>query len=114
MSHRNRLYNLAFRGWLITAVVCLLASSALGQAENDKDVETANQKPEATAQEDGIATPPVTPAPPAKSDSASVYQANCDSPKSRDEADLCEQRRMAAAAEETVKWTRITARSVKH
>ena len=106
MPYGYRLHNAALRGWLIAAVLCLLTNPVLAQAQNQQDIKTTDQQPEAAAEQKKAPAPPITPAPPAKSGGTTVYKSDCESPKSRGEADLCEQRRMADAAEETVGWVK--------
>ena len=98
--------------YLAFGIVLCLATGVLGQTHDKKDIQRADQKPETQAQAQAKPAAPIAPiktVPPAERSSAAKYKPDCDSPNSREDADLCEQRRMAKAAEETVEATRDAA-----
>lgn len=99
MPFSDRLHHIAVRGCLALALCALLSGHGSAQ-------ENATSPPKQT-QEQQPDTPrlPGIPAdqPEAQPD-PEYYKASCDKPKSREDADLCEQRRMAQAAEAAVWW----------
>ncbi len=101
MSNRHRLPYAALGGYL---AVFLGVGIALGQSLDQGDVKGKETPAPTEQRQEAPSAPSVSPAIPAETGSGSVYSPDCDSPKSRDEADLCEQRRMADAAYETVEW----------
>lgn len=100
MFDRYRVQNLALRGCLIAAL--LLAAGAPSQAADEPVSEPVTTEAET---EERKAPPPAVPYQAETKADPEPYQPDCDSPKSVDEADLCEQRRMAKAAKEQVYWT---------
>ena len=103
MSNRHRLPYAALGGCL---GVVLGIGIALGQSLNQGDVKGKETPAPTEQRQEAPSAPSVPPAIPAETGSESLYSPDCDSPKSLDEADLCEQRRMADAAYETVEWVR--------
>lgn len=102
MSGGNQLFN-ALRGCLIAAI-CLWAIPTLGQTQEPK---TKTETPTPEAQQAKPAKPP--PAPPPKQEQKQPTpkkQALCDEAKAGPESDLCQQWRMAQAADKQVHWTR--------
>ena len=98
-------------GWLVAASLCaaLYVGEALGQVENDVPGENSESPPQTTTQQEDSSAPPITPPQPAEAvASPKVYEPDCDYPDSREQADLCAQRRMANAAEDTIKWIRLS------
>ena len=96
-------------GWLVVASLCtaLYAGEASGQVKNDVPRESPESPPQTTTQQEDSSPPPIAPPQPAEpAASPKVYEPDCDHPDSREEADLCAQRRMADAAEDTIKWIR--------
>ena len=101
MSNRHRLPYAALGGCL---AVFLGVGIALGQSADQGDVKGKEAPPPTEQRQEAPSAPSVPPAIPAETGSGSVYSPDCDSPKNRNEADLCEQRRMADAAYETAEW----------
>ena len=95
-------------GWLaITSVsLALFVGVALGQVKDDVPRDSEQAPAEAVAQQEDPPTPPSIQAPPPEVAGPKIYEPDCDAPDSREEADLCAQRSMAKAAEETLKWVR--------
>lgn len=100
MSGSNRLHDLAVRGWLIAALCCL-ALPSLGKADNSQGTDP-NAK--TSSQEGQFSTPAPIITPWDESAATRKYETLCESPKSRDERDLCQQWRMAEAAAKQLKW----------
>lgn len=96
MPSRDWLHNLAVRRCVILAAL-LFASASHAQDKRD----TPGPRPEAQSEQRGGPAPP---APAQRDVNAKGYRSNCDKPKDREEADLCEQRRMADAAKEALIW----------
>ena len=97
--------------WLAAASLCtaLYVGEASGQFENDVPGESPETPAQTITQQKDTLTLPVTPSEPAESvASPEIYEPDCDHPDSREEADLCAQRRMANAAEDTIKWIRLS------
>ena len=86
-------------GWLI-ASICLWAIPALGQTQEPK------AKAETAAPEAQQADPAKPPPTPKQKQPTPKKQALCDEAKAGPESDLCQQWRMAQAAEKQVHWTR--------
>jgi hypothetical protein len=101
MPRRYRLSHLvAFEVLIGLALVCY-GAKAQPQSESQSTGQTAQPPAQEPSPVQAI-PPPAPPAAvlPAKSEPLSAgYQPTCDKPKDREEADLCEQRRMADAAE---------------
>src|SRR5262245_25359625 len=101
MSCRYWLPDLAVRGCLIALAFLFLTTEAVCQNPEAQAPAAQGQTEQPSANE--------TRAPPASEDSGLVseqkkpasgpYQADCEKPKDREDADLCAQRRMADAAE---------------
>ena len=70
----------------------------------EAQAEPASPPQQTQQQQNTTQTPPIINQAPLE---AKGYQASCDKPKDREEADLCEQRRMAKAAEDAVWWARF-------
>lgn len=106
MSFSDRLQHAVIRGCLIAALFLLSGES--GAQPND----TSSTKQQ-THEPSGA--PTGTPLTPEKSQAGPVaeqketeraaYDPHCDKPKDREDSDLCEQRRMSRAAEESAWWT---------
>lgn len=98
MPFRDRLHNAAVRGCLIAAISFLSACEGYAQdnaatpAQQPQQQETAPPQPSRIQEQ--VAEP-------------EYYKADCERPKDHDAADLCEQRRMAKAAEDAVWWSRL-------
>ena len=101
MPNRHRLSYTALGGFL---AVFLGVGIALGLSPNQGDIKGKEPPPPTEQKQEAPSAPSVPPAVVTETTPRSVYRPDCDSPKSRDEADLCEQRRMADAAYETVEW----------
>lgn len=104
MSFRSRLHHIAFRGCLIAAV--LLPGESYAQDNNTPVTQQPAQQQTAPDQSRPapVSEPPgPVPAEQQKAD-APAYDPRCDRPKDREDADLCEQRRMSKAAEEAAWW----------
>ncbi len=105
MPRGDRLPHAALRGCLIAFV---LLSAGVALAEQDKDRERSGIRDEPHAKQEQA--PPSTPLI-VGTDSATAkpdpndYRDPCAEPKTQDDADLCQQWRMAEAAEETADWT---------
>ena len=108
MFSRDRVCQFAVRGWLITGVLCLVALPALGQSDNPES--SAPSKEATTEQGQPTVEPPAAAAPapvkvPKQKAASPEQKALCDSPQTPKENDLCQQWRMAEAAEKQAKWT---------
>ena len=98
-------------GWLVAASLCaaLYVGEALGQVKNDVPGESPESPSQTTTQQEDSSAPLVTPPQPTEPvASPKVYEPDCDHPDSREDADLCAQRRMANAAKDTIKWIRLS------
>ena len=102
MSGGNQLFN-ALRGCLIAAI-CLWAIPTLGQTQEPK-AKTETPTPEAQ-QAKPAKSPPAPPPKQERKQPTPKKQALCDEAKAGPESDLCQQWRMAQAAEKQVHWTR--------
>lgn len=91
---------------LAAGLALCLTTATLGQVSDKQDVQSTKEEPKTATQEQPKSPAPVSPAPPSESRRAPVYQPDCERPKDRDEADLCEQRRMAEAAIDTANWAK--------
>jgi hypothetical protein len=98
MSCRDWQRHIALRGCLIAAAVVALAGEGNAQADATNPTQQPQQQQETSQQ------PPIIQE---QSPESKYYEVNCERPKDHDAADLCEQRRMANAAEETVWWSRL-------
>lgn len=93
------------RDWLATCTVwgcviaALLLSAGTGYSQNTPSVEA--QRPSLQQQ---AASPAVVQA---SNGQGEAYKSDCTKPKDHDAADICEQRRMAKAAEDAVWWARL-------
>lgn len=96
MSFSDRLYYFAIKGCLIAGLFFALASEGSAQS-NTVNPTQPPQQPQ------GV--PSAAPVVQQNVPDLSYYTVNCQRPKDRDEADLCEQRRQAQAAEDAVWWT---------
>jgi Glycosyl transferase family group 2 len=94
MSHGNWLYVIAIGGCLTFTL-----SSGVRHAQNNSA--TPAQQPQ--QQKQAPTPPPIVEPQVAQPD---YYKTSCETPKDHDAADLCEQRRMAKAAEDAVWWAR--------
>ena len=93
------LHYAAVRGWLIAAILCLFVSVALGQTEQPKGARKGDQS--APKHTQSVKSPSATP----KQEQASTNQQSfCDEAKSGPENVLCQQWRMANAAEKQIGW----------
>lgn len=99
MFSRNWLHSIAVRGCTILALTFVF-SAGVSHAQNNAG--TPAQQP--NQQQAAPTPPPVVQQPIAEPD---YYKIACEAPKDHDAADLCEQRRMAKAAEESVWWARL-------
>lgn len=90
-------------------VAIVLNSPALAQLEKNNGVKPPKQQPTAATEQKPQTPSPAVPAAPTKDNAQGSYTPDCKSPKDVNDADLCEQQRMAKAAEETVEWTRSAA-----
>lgn len=101
MFSRDRLCQLAVRGFLIGGI--LYSSAALGQAGKPE-----SKPPESQPAAEQAA--PVKPAPPSPPPQQPVgpeqAKSQCDKPQTPEQRDLCQQWRMAEAAEKQAEWTR--------
>ena len=107
MLGRNWLHNLALRGCLIAAALC--CASALNAQENTQQQDKAT--PTQETQNSAAQPLAVIISGPVSLEREKPVETNWNEPKcgaaqSHDEADLCEQRKMAEAAHDTVWWTR--------
>lgn len=105
MSRSNWLHIVAFGGCLAAAVV--LSCEGHAQQNNTEAAQQTKQQEKAPNQ---LRSAPVPESPKADASTdqqkpkASVYKSDCGDTPDHDEADLCEQRRMAKAAEDAVWW----------
>lgn len=97
MSFSGWLHHFAIRGCLILAL--LLSLVGHGQAQTNAAVPSQNTQ----AQKNPPPPPPVVQQ---QVTEAEYYKPTCDKPKTREDADLCQQLRMAKAAEDAVWWAR--------
>lgn len=97
MSRSNWLYYLALGLFL------MLTFPALGQVGNDKDLDGANQKPQATDQQSIKST---TPPPLTKRSGPIRFEGECDNPQSPEKVEFCHQIRMADDPEYADRWAR--------
>ncbi len=100
-------------GFVLLAVAFCYAS-AHGQEQRDPNpaAESQRTQPQQTAPNEtrpppALENPKPVVVPEQKQPELAGYQASCDKPKNREDADLCEQRRMAQAAEDSVWWARF-------
>jgi hypothetical protein len=101
MPLSNWLHHIAVRGCLILALTLVLSSE--GRAQSNSPAPAQQAQP----QQQSAPTPaPVPDWAKAESDT-DYYKYSCDRPKQREDADLCEQRRMAKAAEDSVWWAAL-------
>lgn len=106
MSRSNRLLYAALRGCLIGLILAGLVWPSLAQ-----DTKRGEQHPGRNQAEtkQTPAQPPAAPAVsadrPQRQSEPKDYRDPCSAPKSANESDLCQQWRMAEAAEETANWT---------
>lgn len=101
MFSRYRLCQLAVRGFLIGLILC--SSVALSHAGEPKG-KAPESKP---AAEQRAPIKPTAPAIPLKTpDTAEQAKGLCDKPQNSKERDLCQQWRMAEAAQKQAKWTK--------
>ena len=99
MSTSHRLPYITLRGCLIGVI--FWTSAALGQTGDPSD--TPQDPKPAAQQTKPIEQPSLAPV---EQDTRSrEHKSLCDSPKNAEEADLCQQWRMAEAAEKQAKWT---------
>ena len=108
MPSSNRLYRLAVGGCL-AAALALGTIPALGQIQNSGNENTKNPpNAEQTNSSTFFTTPPpihVTVTLPQKEDQTPrTYEELCQAPKTNDDADVCQQWRMANAAEKQIYW----------
>lgn len=95
MSLGYRLLCAAIGGFLVTASFTLVSEG--GAQPND-----ATPPAETKQEQDASPPPPVVQQ---QFPDSNYYAPRCDRPKDHEEADLCEQRRMAKAAEDAVWWS---------
>jgi len=95
MSFSNRMYNAALRGLLVLTACLVLADEGHAQGNNAAPPQQG-QHQQAAPQ---IPTPPQDQAVRPK-----YYDPTCSRPADRDDANFCEQRRAADAAEQSVFW----------
>lgn len=103
MSCRYWLYNFAIGGILVAAVLVLLFWS--GQTDNR--YQQSGASPPQQAQQNATADPALAMVGAEGTVETDWNSPKCGQPKSHDEADLCEQRRMAKAAEDSVLLSKI-------
>jgi hypothetical protein len=98
MSFGNRMFCAANRGCLIASLFLILASEGGAQGNPPSPATQLQQQQQQNAP---------TPAPAVKQPilDPDYYKISCDRPENHDAADLCEQRRMAQAAEDSVWWS---------
>jgi hypothetical protein len=102
MPSGDRLHHVAARGCLIAGL--LFASPSLGQS----DEQIAPAPSAQTESQQGQAREPAAPAIAEQRQAGpGKYEPDCESPIDREESDLCQQWRMAEAAEQQAKWTRL-------
>jgi hypothetical protein len=116
MSRRGRGLNIALQGLLAAALWAVLAygqaakaqdrnwSDSVAQSERPRQQQRRAREPAPPAARQPEKAPEKEPEkqperPPDKPAESGVYQPTCDSPKNRDEAVVCEQRRLAQAVE---------------
>lgn len=101
---------------LCAAAVCILAMSGAAHAQSQGEAEKGSQKqqnsqpehPKSQETQPAVSLPLVEPQSAEQSlPQTKVYEADCRQPKSHDDADLCVQRRVAGAAEDTYQLTRL-------
>ena len=95
MSLGNRLFYVAIRGCLISALLLILASGG-GAQSNPTALPTQPQQQQTVPPPPSVVQQPI-PKPP-------HYQVSCERPEDHEAADLCEQRRMSKASEDSVWW----------
>jgi hypothetical protein len=102
MSFGDWLQNVAVRGCLTLAMCLPLSGHGSAQSNNAGPPQQAQQ------QQPSAQPSPSPVAEQAKTESdTGYYKASCDHPKSREDDDLCQQRRMAQAAEDAVWWAAL-------
>lgn len=109
MPFSNRLHIVAFRGCLIAVVVFL--SAALHAQENNAEKQRETPTTQQTQPKPSQPLPITVVGPISLEREKAVEpdwnKTDCNKPQNHDEADLCEQRRMAKAAEDTVALNKI-------
>lgn len=98
------LYRLAIRGCLIVALLFPLAGLL---AQEDKPAEQPKTDQPSEAVEQPTSKPAAIPSDRPQSSDADWAKPKCENPQSHDEADLCEQRRMSKASEDSVNINKI-------
>lgn len=84
------------RGCLVSALAFGLTCAGKAQVNTDAPAGPPQQQPATPLSQPAPVSPPFP--------HSDRLQVNCESPKDHDEADLCEQKRQAQAAEDTVAW----------
>jgi hypothetical protein len=94
---------MTFRYWLLIAAIggCVIGTP-LGKGSAQDNASPAAQQPQ--KQESGAQPAAPNQDKPEQAAEPDHYKVKCDRPKDHDAADLCEQRRMAKAAEDAVWW----------
>ena len=106
MSFSNWLHNFPLRECLIAATLFPLSSFAQDQQGRQPESAASTQNQQRTSEPlSVVVVGPVEMR--VKADDADWNSPKCDAVRSHDEADLCEQRKMAKAAIHTLWWTRL-------
>ena len=95
------MHHVAFRGCIAIAFGIAALGPIKGQTNNAAPV----QKPQQHQQEAKPAVPPIAEKPKTIPE-PNNYEPGCSAPKNREDDDLCQQRRMAKAAEEAAWWAK--------
>jgi hypothetical protein len=97
MSFSNRLHQTALGGCLTLALCSALPSECKAQVDPDAPLQNAQKQ-----------QPPAAPSKAVQQQIPELeyYKPSCDKPQQREDADLCQQVRMAKAAEDAVWWAR--------
>ncbi len=97
------------RDWLHTltlGITLALVGQGLGQAQSCQNVQPAKEQAQTIPKQHPTSSAPIAPDQTAESDRPTLYEPDCRAPKSRDDVGLCEERRMAKAAEDSAEWSR--------
>lgn len=96
------------RKWLPALAIMALFGAACLNAAASPPPDKAEQQSQAPEADDSVEAPPSS-VPEVKLIEPDWSNPNCEKPQDDKEADLCQQRRMADAAEETLIWNKVVA-----
>lgn len=98
MPKGNRMHRSALGGFVAVCLCFCLSSEGSTQGNTPAQPAPAEQQQPASPPPPAVQKPVLEPA---------RYTVSCENPKDHDDADLCEQRRQAQAAEDAVWWVRF-------